>query len=153
MNNTPWDNGFAIAAGADSSVTFNPGANWGLVGKVYLGGCYGTARLYELDPVSGAIKQVALMTSDVWTDGKPTTDPFLYPGSAFLLPFAGHKGYGIALMIENLAGILTGTGAMYDLINWIDGPKDVPTHHGGAFLAFNVGAIASQDFFKNRVDA
>jgi LDH2 family malate/lactate/ureidoglycolate dehydrogenase len=87
------------------------------------------------------------------TDGVPTTDPFLYPASAFLLPFAGHKGYGLALMIENLAGILTGTGAMYDLCNWIDGPKDVPTHHGGAFLAFNIGAITSPEAFKNRVDA
>ena len=86
------------------------------------------------------------------TEGIPTTDPFLYPHAAFLLPFAGHKGYGIALMIENLAGVLTGTGAMYDLNNWIDGPKNVPTNHGAAFLAFNVGAITSLDAFKNRVD-
>ena len=86
------------------------------------------------------------------TDGIPTTDPFLYPQSAFLLPFAGHKGYGIALMIENLAGVLTGTGAMYDLNNWIEGPKDIPTNHGAAFLAFNVGAITPLDAFKNRVD-
>jgi ureidoglycolate dehydrogenase (NAD+) len=86
------------------------------------------------------------------TDGIPTTDPFLYPASAFLLPFAGHKGYGIALMIENLAGVLTGTGAMWDLNNWIDGRKDIPTNHGAAFLAFNVGAIVPLDSFKNRVD-
>jgi ureidoglycolate dehydrogenase (NAD+) len=85
-------------------------------------------------------------------DGIPTTDPFLYPGSASLLPFAGHKGYGIALMIENLAGVLTGTGAMWDLNNWIDGRKDIPTNHGAAFLAFNVGAIIPLDAFKNRVD-
>lgn len=85
-------------------------------------------------------------------DGIPTTDPFLYPGSASLLPFAGHKGYGIALMIENLAGVLTGAGAMWDLNNWIDGAKDIATNHGAAFLAFNVGAITSLDKFKNRVD-
>jgi ureidoglycolate dehydrogenase (NAD+) len=92
---------------------------------------------------------------DTWmvdADGIPTTDPFLYPGSASLLPFAGHKGYGIALMIENLAGVLTGTGAMWDLNNWIDGRKDIPTNHGAAFLAFNVGAIIGQDAFKKRVD-
>jgi LDH2 family malate/lactate/ureidoglycolate dehydrogenase len=85
-------------------------------------------------------------------DGIPTTDPFLYPGSASLLPFAGHKGYGIALMIENLAGVLTGTGAMWDLNNWIDGKKDIPTNHGAAFLAFNVGAMLPLDSFKKRVD-
>jgi ureidoglycolate dehydrogenase (NAD+) len=92
---------------------------------------------------------------DTWmvdADGIPTTDPFLYPGSASLLPFAGHKGYGIALMIENLAGVLTGTGAMWDLNNWIDGRKDIPTNHGAAFLAFNVGAIIGLDAFKKRVD-
>jgi LDH2 family malate/lactate/ureidoglycolate dehydrogenase len=92
---------------------------------------------------------------DTWmvdTDGIPTTDPFLYPGSASLLPFAGHKGYGIALMIENLAGVLTGTGAMWDLNNWIDGRKDIPTNHGAAFLAFNVGAMQPLDAFKKRVD-
>ncbi len=86
------------------------------------------------------------------TEGIPTTDPFLYPHAAFLLPFAGHKGYGIALMIENLAGVLTGTGAMYDLNNWIEGPKNVPTNHGAAFLAFNIAAITPLDAFKNRVD-
>jgi LDH2 family malate/lactate/ureidoglycolate dehydrogenase len=92
---------------------------------------------------------------DTWmvdTDGIPTTDPFLYPASASLLPFAGHKGYGIALMIENLAGVLTGTGATWDLRNWIDGAKDVPTNHGAAFLAFNVGAMIPLDSFKKRVD-
>jgi ureidoglycolate dehydrogenase (NAD+) len=92
---------------------------------------------------------------DTWmvdADGIPTTDPFLYPASASLLPFAGHKGYGIALMIENLAGVLTGTGAMWDLNNWIDGRKDIPTNHGAAFLAFNVGAIRPLDAFKKRVD-
>jgi len=27
-------------------------------GKVYLGGCYGTARLYEVDPANGAVEPV-----------------------------------------------------------------------------------------------
>ena len=55
---------------------------------------------------------------DTWmvdTDGVPTTDPFLYPHSAFLLPFARSQGLWNRMMIENLAGVLTGTGAMYDL--------------------------------------
>jgi ureidoglycolate dehydrogenase (NAD+) len=102
--------------------------------------------------IAQAKKQTIPDTWMVDLDGIPTTDPFLYPGSASLLPFAGHKGYGIALMIENLAGVLTGTGAMWDLNNWIDGRKDIPTNHGAAFLAFNVGAIAPIEKFKNRVD-
>jgi uncharacterized oxidoreductase len=45
--------------------------------------------------------------------GQPSTDPREYyadpPG--VLLPAAEHKGYGLALAVEILAGILSGTGA------------------------------------------
>jgi LDH2 family malate/lactate/ureidoglycolate dehydrogenase len=109
--------------------------------------------------VAGGKVRIAQMQNkrvpDTWmvdTEGMPTTDPFLYPHAAFLLPFAGHKGYGIALMIENLAGVLTGTGAMYDLNNWVDHDPSLATNHGGAFLAFNVGAMMPIDGFKRRVD-
>jgi ureidoglycolate dehydrogenase (NAD+) len=85
-------------------------------------------------------------------EGLVTTDPFLYPDHAFLLPFGGHKGYGIAAMIESLAGVLSGAGAMYDLLGWIDSDASLPTRHGAAFLAFNVGAIAPIEEFKKRVD-
>ena len=43
-------------------------------------------------------------------DGKPTTDPNdLYAGGA-LLPFGGHKGSGLAIVADLLAGALTGAG-------------------------------------------
>lgn len=45
-------------------------------------------------------------------DGKPTTDPKVFyadpPGA--ILPIAGHKGYGLAVLCEILAGALTGGG-------------------------------------------
>lgn len=44
--------------------------------------------------------------------GQPTTDPKVFyanpPGA--ILPIAGHKGYGLALLCEVLAGALTGGG-------------------------------------------
>lgn len=44
--------------------------------------------------------------------GKPTTDPRIFyanpPGA--ILPIAGHKGYGLAVLCEILAGALTGGG-------------------------------------------
>ena len=46
--------------------------------------------------------------------GEPTTDPavmFHEPGGA-LLPFGEHKGYGLALICELLAGVLTGGGTI-----------------------------------------
>lgn len=109
--------------------------------------------------VAGGKVRIAQMKNEqvpnTWmvdTEGVPTTDPFLYPHAAFMLPFGGHKGYGLALMIENLAGVLTGTGAMYDLHNWVDHDPSLATNHGGAFLAFDVGAMIPIDTFKDRVD-
>ncbi len=45
-------------------------------------------------------------------EGRPTTDPRVFyadpPGA--ILPIAGHKGYGLAVLCEVLAGALTGGG-------------------------------------------
>jgi uncharacterized oxidoreductase len=44
-------------------------------------------------------------------DGQPSTIPAdLYNGGV-LLPAAGHKGYGLALLVELLGGLLTGQGS------------------------------------------
>jgi len=40
--------------------------------------------------------------------GRPSTDPASYYAGGALLPFGGHKGYGIIVMIEALARIMTG---------------------------------------------
>lgn len=42
-------------------------------------------------------------------DGQPITDPALVASGA-LLPFGGAKGFGLALLVEVLAGVLTGAG-------------------------------------------
>lgn len=45
----------------------------------------------------------------IMPDGRPATDPAKI-GQAALLPFGGAKGYGLSLMVEILAGILSGAG-------------------------------------------
>ncbi len=47
---------------------------------------------------------------DAW--GKPTTDAsvMVKPPAGALLPFGGHKGYGLGLAVELFAGILSGGG-------------------------------------------
>jgi len=44
--------------------------------------------------------------------GQPTTDPndFYTDPMGVILPFGGHKGYGLGLVAEILAGALTGAG-------------------------------------------
>ena len=45
-------------------------------------------------------------------DGNPTTDPAAYigPPEGALLPFGGHKGFGLSFVIDVLAGALSGAG-------------------------------------------
>jgi len=50
-------------------------------------------------------------------DGKDATDPAVfYRGNGSMLPFGEHKGSGLALACELLAGVLTGGGAMQEKI-------------------------------------
>ncbi len=48
----------------------------------------------------------------VRSDGQPSTSPNDFFAGGALLPAAGHKGYGLSLLIECLGGILTGHGCV-----------------------------------------
>jgi uncharacterized oxidoreductase len=43
-------------------------------------------------------------------EGQPTRQPQDYYAGGSLLPFAGHKGYALGLLVEVLGGLLTGAG-------------------------------------------
>lgn len=83
--------------------------------------------------------------------GLPTTDPTLFPHAATLTPMAGHKGYGLALLIETLSGILTGAAIAQQVLSWSFADPAQPTGHGAAFIAINAGAMMSNDQFQQRV--
>jgi ureidoglycolate dehydrogenase (NAD+) len=84
-------------------------------------------------------------------EGLPTSEVGDWPNSGSMLPMAGHKGYGIALLIEVLAGALTGAGMLSEVKSWILQSKDV-SHLGQAFIVINVGAVIPIEHFKQRVD-
>ncbi|MCL5103627.1 MAG: Ldh family oxidoreductase [Armatimonadetes bacterium] len=84
-------------------------------------------------------------------DGIPTTDPNNYPEEGALMPMAGHKGYGIALMIEILCAALTGAQMMDEVKLWLE-EHPGPLSQGHAFIAINAGAMMPIDLFKARVD-
>jgi ureidoglycolate dehydrogenase (NAD+) len=86
-------------------------------------------------------------------DGEPTTDPAVFLQGGALLPMAGHKGYGIALLIETLAGVLTGALLTRQILPWIVSDPAQATGHGAAFLAINVAALMPVADFKRRVAA
>jgi uncharacterized oxidoreductase len=71
--------------------------------------------------------------------GSPSTNPADFYIGGVLLPAAGHKGYGLALLVELLGGLLTGHGS-----------PALPGFEGGngtLFLALDVAAFRPADDF------
>jgi len=80
-------------------------------------------------------------------EGRPTTDGNLYPLQASLSFMAGHKGYGLALMIEVLSGVLSGAAVRDKVGAWT---TDVParvTDHGHTFLVIDPATITGANTF------
>jgi len=86
-------------------------------------------------------------------EGLPTTDSSLYPGRATLTPAAGHKGYGLALLIEVLAGVLTGANITWQVGSWIASDPSRPTFHGAAFLAIDIEVLMPRARYDERIRA
>ena len=86
------------------------------------------------------------------TDGQPTTDAALYPEQASLVPAGGHKGFGLALLIETLAGLLSGAEVTFGVASWMQAGADQPTLHGAAFIALDPAVLGGRDEFLARVD-
>ncbi len=84
--------------------------------------------------------------------GKPTTNPHDYPERATILPMAGHKGYGIALLIEILCGVLTGASVLSGVKRWVD-DDPLRADQGHAFIAIDIDPIMPIEVFKERMDA
>jgi LDH2 family malate/lactate/ureidoglycolate dehydrogenase len=84
-------------------------------------------------------------------DGLPTTDPSEYPAAGALMPMAGHKGYGIALLVELLTGVLSGGALGSEVVSWLSGPGAV--NQSLTFVAISIGVFMDPDEFGRKVDA
>ena len=85
--------------------------------------------------------------------GKPTADPSGFPHVGALLPMAGHKGYGLSLLIETLSGILSGAAVTWGVRSWAHDNATLHTLHGAAFLAIDVKCILPAEEFARKVEA
>lgn len=83
--------------------------------------------------------------------GQPTTDGSLYPHNASLAPMAGHKGYGLALLAEILAGVLPGGAMMWQVGSWIFDEPSKPSLHNAAFIVIDVATVAPPAEFAQRM--
>lgn len=66
-------------------------------------------------------------------DGKPTTDPAAILGGGALVPFGGHKGSLISMMVELLCAALTG-GHFSTEFDWSEHPGAQTPHTGQLVL-------------------
>ncbi len=82
--------------------------------------------------------------------GAPVTDPAL-AGGATLLPAAGAKGFGLALMVEVLAGVLSG-GAMATQVGSLYRDFERSGDSGHFFMALDVSRWMAPDAFLDRME-
>ena len=84
-------------------------------------------------------------------NGMPTTDPTRYPLEGALLPMAAHKGYGIAVMVEVLTGLLAGGAIGSQVVSWVlSSPQAVNQSH--SFIVINPDVFMPRSTFVARVD-
>lgn len=83
------------------------------------------------------------------SEGRPTTDPKKGLDGA-LSPFGGAKGYGLALVLELLAGPLVGAAAGKDVVGTLE-PVDGFSTKGDFMIAIDPAAFGSLEEFKARV--
>lgn len=90
---------------------------------------------------------------DTWaTDkgGRTTTDPAAAL-DGFLLPIGGHKGYGLALLVDLFAGLLSGAAYLTHVKSWVDAP-DEPQNLGHFFILIDTRRLGSTAWLTERMN-
>lgn len=126
---------YAVPAGKEKTVFLDIATSVVAAGKVY------------------AAQAAGKRVPEGWlldAEGLPTTDPSGYPHVGALLPMAGHKGYGLALMIEILTGVLAGGAFGKGVVSWVTGGE--PVNQSLSFIALDVGMLIPVNEFGRRMD-
>lgn len=127
---------YAVPTGTDKTVFLDIATSVSAVSKVY------------------AAKATGKKIPDGWLvdkDGLPTSDPSRYPEEGAILPMAGHKGYGIAVLVEVLSAVMTGALFTLDVPCWLRDFKK-PVNEGHAFIVIDISKMMPIDTFKARMD-
>jgi LDH2 family malate/lactate/ureidoglycolate dehydrogenase len=84
------------------------------------------------------------------TDGYPIINPRKVDSGA-LLPFGEAKGYGLALIVEILSGVLTGAGISHEIASMFHDFEN-KGNIGHFFLTIDIKKFLSMDFYYNRMN-
>jgi LDH2 family malate/lactate/ureidoglycolate dehydrogenase len=157
------DEGFASMIGSNASTTIAPtGGAETRLGNNPLGfgvPCPG-GRPVILDMAMSVVARGKIRAAlqrgepipETWAtdrNGNPTTDPKAAL-DGFLLPFGGYKGYGLALVVDLLAGVLSGAAYLDHVNSWLDDP-DKPGNLGHFFLLVDTRVLGPTQWLAHRM--
>lgn len=83
-------------------------------------------------------------------DGRPTTDPNAAL-DGLLLPFGGHKGYGLSLCVDMMSGLLSGAAYLTHVSSWVDAPEK-PQNVGHSFVLIDTARVMPPDILTQKMD-
>lgn len=143
----------AITGSCEATIGNNPFAYAVPAGK------YGTLMMdVAMSAVADGKVQVAKATGKLLEpgcildkNGKPSVVPDDYFSGGVLLPFGAHKGYGLSVMVECMAGILSGAALTHDINSW----NKIPGHCGNTghvFVAMDISKMMSVADYEKSVE-
>lgn len=83
--------------------------------------------------------------------GRNTEDPNAILDGGAHLPFGDHKGYGLAVMMEILTGVLTGANMLSQIQSWTKYPEN-PSNIGHCFGALDITCFMDLSEFQTRLN-
>ena len=89
---------------------------------------------------------------DTWAtdrDGLPTTDAKAAL-EGFLQPIGGYKGYGLALVVDLFAGLLSGAAYLTHVRSWSDEPE-AAQDLGHFFIAIDTARLGGEAWLRERM--
>ncbi len=82
-------------------------------------------------------------------EGRPTTDAAAAL-KGFLQPVGGHKGYGLAVLVDLFAGLLSGAAYLTHVKAW-DKQPEIAQDLGHLFIALDCAKLGTPDWLRDRM--
>ncbi len=157
------EEGFASMIGSNATTTIAPwGGSDARLGNSPLGfGVPGAdGAHFMLDMAMSVVARAKIRNAlkagesipDTWgTDkhGRKTTDPRAAL-DGFLQPIGGHKGYGLALLVDMFAGVRSNAAYLTHVKSWVDAP-DEPQNLGHFFILIDTKRLGSSSWLVERM--
>jgi len=157
------EEGFASMIGSNATTTIAPwGGSDARLGNSPLGfGVPGAGGShFMLDMAMSVVARAKIRNAlkagesipDTWgTDkhGRKTMDPKAAL-DGFLLPIGGHKGYGLALLVDMFAGVLSNAAYLTHVKSWVDAPGE-PQNLGHFFILIDTRRLGPTAWLAQRM--